>query len=114
VLVPSRPEVDVLTKLESLNSKNLDTAATLVELNARSLDGPVNARISHKLSALEGRDGYDEDALVEVSSEIRQRTHEHVPLGPPSIMCALRCSPGSDGESSSHHLGAGRALVVRH
>lgn len=67
-LVSSRPEIDVYAKL-----KNSNTSRTLVELDAQSLEGPVNAYIDHKLSALKGRDSYDGDTLAEVSKEVRQR-----------------------------------------
>jgi hypothetical protein len=67
-LVSSRPVVDVHAKL-----KNPDTSRTLVELDAKSLEGPVNAYIDHKLSTLKGKDGYDEDTLAKVSNEVRQR-----------------------------------------
>jgi hypothetical protein len=67
-LVSSRPVVGVHAKL-----KNQDTSRTLVELDAQSLEGPVNAYIDHKLSTLKEKDGYDEDTLAKVSNEIRQR-----------------------------------------
>ena len=67
-LVSSRPVVSVHAKL-----KNRDTSKTLVELDAQSLEGPVNAYINHKLSTLKENDGYDEDTLAKVSNEIRQR-----------------------------------------
>jgi hypothetical protein len=59
-LVSSRPTVE------------LKSPAT-VELDAQSLEHPVNAYINHKLSNLKGRDGYDADTLAEVSSEIHRR-----------------------------------------
>jgi len=67
-LVSSRPVVGVHAKL-----KNRDTSRTLVELDAQSLEGPVNAYIDHKLSTLKEKDGYDEDTLAKVSNEIHQR-----------------------------------------
>jgi hypothetical protein len=67
-LVSSRPVVGVHAKL-----KNRDTSRTLVELDAQSLEGPVNAYIDHKLFTLKEKDGYDEDTLAKVSNEIRQR-----------------------------------------
>ncbi|KAL6910995.1 hypothetical protein GGI43DRAFT_33046 [Trichoderma evansii] len=63
-LVTSRPEVE-------LNNPIL--AGALVELDAQSLEDPVNAYINHKLSALRNRRGYSEDILAKISSEIRQR-----------------------------------------
>jgi hypothetical protein len=63
-LVSSRPVVEL---------KNPNTARSLVELDSQSLERPVNAYINHKLSTLNGRDGYDTDTLAEISSEIRQR-----------------------------------------
>jgi NACHT domain len=72
-LVSSRLEVDVVAKLKHLDTRNLDALETLVELDAQSLEDPVNAYIKHKLSALKGIAGYDEDILVKVSNEIHQR-----------------------------------------
>jgi hypothetical protein len=63
-LVSSRPDVKL---------KNPVIARSLVELDAQSLEGPVNAYIDHKLSTLRGTDDYDEDTLAEVANEIRQR-----------------------------------------
>jgi hypothetical protein len=63
-LVSSRPEVKL---------KNPDTAEALVELDAQSLERPVNAYINHKLTTMTERPGYDEDTLVELSNEIHQR-----------------------------------------
>ena len=63
-LVFSRPEVKL---------KNPDTAEALVELDAQSLERPVNAYINHKLTTMREKPGYDEDTLVELSSEIHQR-----------------------------------------
>ena len=67
-LVSSRPDVDVLSKL-----KNLDISR-IVDLNAHGLDGPVNAYIMHKLSALEKHGkGYTNSILADVSDQVRQR-----------------------------------------
>ena len=63
-LVSSRPEVELKTP---------DTAGTLVELDAQSLAGPVNAYINHKLSTLKGRKGYTDSVLAEVSDEVCRR-----------------------------------------
>jgi hypothetical protein len=61
-LVSSRPQV------------KLKDPGTLVELDAQSLEGPVNAYIDHKLSTLKEKPGYnDEDTLAKVSNEVRQR-----------------------------------------
>jgi hypothetical protein len=64
-LVSSRPEVKL---------KNADTVESLVELDSQNLEDPVNAYINYKLSALKGKDGYDDATLAEVSNEIRQRS----------------------------------------
>jgi hypothetical protein len=58
-LVSSRPSV----KFESPQT-------ILLEIDARSLEGPVNAYIAHKLLALKG---YSKDQLAELSIEIGQR-----------------------------------------
>jgi hypothetical protein len=50
--------------------KNPDT----VELDAQSLERPVNAYINHKLSNLKGRKGYNDSVLAKVSDEVRRRT----------------------------------------
>jgi WD40 repeat protein len=67
-LVSSRPDVDVHAKL-----KNPDTLRALVELDAQSLEGPVNAYINHKLRSLEDDVGYDKDALAKISKVIHRR-----------------------------------------
>lgn len=54
-LVSSRPEVNVLDRLKDLDTYNLDTSGTLVELDTDLLKGPVNAYIKHKLSSLKVR-----------------------------------------------------------
>jgi hypothetical protein len=69
-LVSSRPMVDVLAKL------NIADISGIVDLDAQSLDGPVDAYINHKLSTLEGRDGYDPDTLRAVSDEIYGRAEK--------------------------------------
>jgi hypothetical protein len=66
-LVSSRPEVDVLSKLKNLN------ISRVVDLNAQSLDGPVNAYITHKLSTLRNGKGYTDVILAEVSDQVRRR-----------------------------------------
>ncbi|KAK4233014.1 hypothetical protein C8A03DRAFT_39311, partial [Achaetomium macrosporum] len=63
-LVSSRPTVEL---------KTLDTANSLVELDAQKLEAPVNAYIAHKLSILETREGYDGRVLADVAEEVRQR-----------------------------------------
>jgi hypothetical protein len=72
-LVSSRPEVDVLAKLKDLDTHNLDTSETLVELDTQQLEGPVNAYIDYKLSALKRKAFYKEKILAEVSKEVCQR-----------------------------------------
>ncbi len=67
-LVSSRPWVCAHGK-----PKNWNASRILVELDDQNLERPVNAYIDHKLSTLEGIDGYDADTLAEVSNEIRQR-----------------------------------------
>jgi hypothetical protein len=59
-LASSRPVVEL---------KNPDT----VELDAQSLERPVNAYINHKLSNLRGRKGYNDSVLAKVSDEVRRR-----------------------------------------
>jgi hypothetical protein len=63
-LVSSCPEVKL---------KNLDTVKALVELDAQSLERPVNAYINHKLITIKEKPGYNKDTLVELSNEIHQR-----------------------------------------
>ncbi|KJZ70605.1 hypothetical protein HIM_09993 [Hirsutella minnesotensis 3608] len=72
-LVSSRPEIDVLAKLKTLNADNRDISETLVELDAQRLADPVDAYIKHKLDTLRDRRGYDKSVLAEVSNEIRRR-----------------------------------------
>lgn len=74
-LVSSRPEVNVLARLEDLDAKNLDTVGNLMELDAQSLEGPVNIYIDYKLSILKKKDGYDETTLAEVSNLVRQQAN---------------------------------------
>jgi hypothetical protein len=59
-LVFSRPAVE------------LKSPAT-VELDAQSLERPVNVYINHKLANLKGRDSYNANTLAAVSSKIYQR-----------------------------------------
>jgi hypothetical protein len=63
-LVSSRPNVKL---------NNPHTIGKLLELDAQSLERPVNTYIDHKLLALNERDGYDKDTLAKVLSAIRQR-----------------------------------------
>lgn len=63
-LVSSRPTVELKTP---------DTAGSLVELDAQKLENPVNTYISHKISTLKTREGYDNDILADVQKEVRQR-----------------------------------------
>ncbi len=63
-LVSSRPDVEV---------KNPKTTETLLELDAQSLERPVQAYIDHKLSILEGKDGYDGNTMAAVSDMIYKR-----------------------------------------
>jgi len=78
-LVSSRPEVDVLAKLNlvfaklNLDTSNLHASESLVELDTQSLQQPVNAYIDHKLSILGRHAGYEDDTIAEVSNLIRQR-----------------------------------------
>ncbi|KJZ69483.1 hypothetical protein HIM_11125 [Hirsutella minnesotensis 3608] len=72
-LVSSRPEIDVLAKLKTLNADTRDISETLVELDAQRLADPVDAYIKHKLDILRDRRGYDKSVLAEVSNEIRRR-----------------------------------------
>jgi hypothetical protein len=66
-LVSSRPDVDVLSKLENPN------ISRVVDLDAERLDGPVNAYIEHKLSTLKGRDGYELDTRRAIADGIHGR-----------------------------------------
>jgi hypothetical protein len=72
-LVSSRPEVNVLARLKDLDAKNLDTAGNLMELDAQSLEGPVNIYIDYKLSILRKKVDYDENTLAKVSNLVRQQ-----------------------------------------
>jgi hypothetical protein len=72
-LVSSRPEVNVLARLEDLDAKNLDTVGNLIELDAQRLEDPVNIYIDYKLSILKKKVGYNETTLAEVSNLVRQQ-----------------------------------------
>ncbi|RYO82755.1 hypothetical protein DL764_009559 [Monosporascus ibericus] len=72
-LLSSRPEVDVLVKLKDLDIDNSAISQSLVELDAQSLADPVKAYIKHKLTALKGRRGYNDDVLADISDKISQR-----------------------------------------
>jgi hypothetical protein len=74
-LVSSRPEVNVLARLKDLDAKNLDTVGNLMELDAQSLEGPVNIYIDYKISTLKKKVGYDETTLAEVSDLVRQQAN---------------------------------------
>ncbi|KAI3334678.1 WD40-repeat-containing domain protein [Ustulina deusta] len=64
-LLSSRPEVDVLTELK--------TSETLVELDTQHLEVPVRVYIQHKLKILEGKKGYSNKILTDVSDIVHQR-----------------------------------------
>jgi hypothetical protein len=72
-LVSSRPELDVLALLKNPGTKTPHVGGTQLELDAQSQEGPVRAYIKYKLSALQDRDGYNNDILTELSNEILQR-----------------------------------------
>lgn len=72
-LLSSRPEIDVLSKLQNLTGDARDISENLVELDAQRLAGPVDAYIDHKLTLLRGKRGYDASILAEISNEVRQR-----------------------------------------
>jgi ABC-type cobalamin transport system ATPase subunit len=62
-LVSSCPDVNDLARLE-----DLDTVRNLIELNAQSLEGPVNMYIDYKLFTLKKKVGYSETTLAKVSN----------------------------------------------
>ncbi|KAI1170278.1 WD40-repeat-containing domain protein [Nemania sp. FL0916] len=64
-LLSSRPEVDILSELK--------TAETLIELDTECLKAPVQAYIKHKLKHLEGRRGYDDRILKNISDIVYQK-----------------------------------------
>ncbi|KAK5989962.1 Vegetative incompatibility protein HET-E-1 [Cladobotryum mycophilum] len=66
-LVASRLEVELNNSLSS------EIAGSLLELDAQSLEGPVNTYIDYKLSILRKRRGFTDDIVNQVSCEIRQR-----------------------------------------
>lgn len=72
-LVSSRPDVNVLAQSEIQGVENLDDIVAVLDLNAQNLGGPIKAYIEHKLSTLEGRDGYTQGILKKLSDEIHQR-----------------------------------------
>jgi len=72
-LVSSRPNVDVFAALKKLDTGTLDNVSASINLDVRDQEVPVDAYIKHKLSALEGRDGYTEAVMNEVSEMILQR-----------------------------------------
>jgi len=71
-LISSRPEVDVLAKL-NLDTSNLHASESLVELDTQSLQQPVNDYIDHKLSILGRHASYKNDTIAEISNLIRQQ-----------------------------------------
>lgn len=72
-LLSSRPEVDLLAELRDPATHSPGASETLIELDTRRLEHPVNAYIDHKLQALQRKKGYDDSILDEVSCEVRQR-----------------------------------------
>ncbi|GAB1319506.1 NACHT domain-containing protein [Madurella fahalii] len=72
-LLSSRPEVDLLAELRIPGTDSPEVSDGLVELDTQRLAKPVVAYISHKLSTLASRSGYDEAVLDEVSHEVHQR-----------------------------------------
>ncbi|KAI0124172.1 hypothetical protein BJ170DRAFT_673988 [Xylariales sp. AK1849] len=63
-LVSSRPILEL---------RNQHTIGKLLELDAQSLERPVNAYIDYKLSTLNGREGYDQNVLESVAITVRER-----------------------------------------
>ncbi|KAI1349742.1 WD40-repeat-containing domain protein [Xylaria sp. FL0043] len=63
-LLSSRPEIDLA---------GLESDITLVELDTQRLEVPVKAYIKHKLRALEGKEGYTNSILEEVSDIVYER-----------------------------------------
>jgi hypothetical protein len=66
-LVSSRREIDVVTKLGN------PAIASILDLNTESLGGPVHAYIDRKVSALAGRNGYEDVDLADIAEEVRSR-----------------------------------------
>jgi hypothetical protein len=62
-LISSRPEVELS------NSK----ITGLLTLDAQSLKNPVNTYINHKLNVLRSRRGYNNQVIIQIGTEVRQR-----------------------------------------
>jgi N-terminal domain of NWD NACHT-NTPase/NACHT domain len=80
-LVTSRPEVDILTKLKHLDSKNPAIAETLVELDIQSQKGRVEKYLKHKLSDLKGSKfgySYTNEILETVLHEVSERAEDNL------------------------------------
>lgn len=97
-LVSSRPSV----KLESPQT-------TLLELNAQSLERPVNSYIDHMLLALD----YDKDTLAELSSEIRKRAMNTF-LWVALVFKELRGRSGNDAVRIVREIPPGLSKVYNH
>ncbi|KND93793.1 Vegetative incompatibility protein HET-E-1 [Tolypocladium ophioglossoides CBS 100239] len=72
-LVSSRREVDVLAKLQVLDTDSLHISQNLVDLDTQIQAEHVDAYIDHKLTVLTGKRGYDKSVMAEVSKEVRGR-----------------------------------------
>ncbi|TEY32597.1 hypothetical protein BOTCAL_0717g00030 [Botryotinia calthae] len=73
-LVSSRPEVNVFARLKDLDAQYL-SSENLMELDAQSLEGPVNIYIDYKLSIIKKKDGYDKNILAKISDLVRKQAN---------------------------------------
>lgn len=114
-LLSSRPEVDILAKLQC-GSPNLRTPNALIELDTESLERPVSAYIKHKLDELKGSPlgrTYTEEHLERVSAEVHQRSKDNF-LWVSLVFSDLRSVRGSYAVRSISDYPSGLSMLYDH
>jgi hypothetical protein len=105
-LVSSRPEVEILSKLEDPD------VCRLVDLNSQTMEEPVKKYIEHKVSTLTG-DGYTKEILAKLSHEIRQRA-ENTFLWVWLVFKALESKGGWDALKTIEKFPPGLSKLYNH
>jgi hypothetical protein len=112
-LLSGRPDIDVLVRLKGLNLNNSTISQTLLELDAQSQANPVNAYINHKLTALQGRRGYNDSLLADISEKISRRAM-NIFLWAALIFRELDSVDGWDAFETIERIPAGLSKLYGH
>lgn len=75
-IVSSRPNVNVQVLLDQMRNGGEKLKIEILDLDTQDLAGLVNIYVENKLFALEGRSGYNDRVLKDLSNEIRQRNEK--------------------------------------